>query len=535
MTGRTGVRIGLAALGLAALVSAWALFAPPQLGGSTRYVILDGRSMEPALAAGDLALVRTAADAVGRGDVVLYDHPGLRAHVLHRIVRESNGRFVLKGDDNDFLDDVRPTRDEVKGELWFAVPGAGSAIVWLREPLHAALLVFLLAFVALGGLAALTATRRRDSAPRGAGAGMGAAQPILAVALGAVIVLGGLGAVAFSRAPERTVEIPEAYAHVGTFSYGAEVEPSDVYPHGVVRTGEAAFLELVPALDVAFEYRLAARDLRARSGGTVGVTAVLTDGLGWQRELPLGEPVAFVGSRGEALGTLDLGEVSRVVEEMKALTGSGTSTFGLTLAADVVLRGAVGDTPIRQSFAPKLRLALDPVSLRPETSAGEAPSPVVRRAEPLDVTVPAAISLGSLRLSVDTARRLALLGLAVALLVAGLAGLAARRDRRAGPTSRVAALLGDRLVTLSRPPSPDDRPVTELGDLPSLVQIAEHYDRIVLHWYDGHGHVYQVDDGSGTYRLRLASGLERGRPVTSDDEDTLVLAPATLPSRAAAG
>ena len=165
MTRRRATRVGLIALIGAALAVAWALFAPPQLGGSTRYLILDGTSMKPSLSAGDLALVRAGGD-VGRGDVVLYEHPRLGAHVLHRVVRETNGAFVLRGDNNDFLDDARPSRSDVRGELWFAVPRIGSALAWVREPLHAALLVFVLAFVALGGLAAATTGRRSSSGGR---------------------------------------------------------------------------------------------------------------------------------------------------------------------------------------------------------------------------------------------------------------------------------------------------------------------------------------------------------------------------------
>src|SRR3990172_3560551 len=56
-----------------------------------------------------------------------------------------------KGDANDFVDDARPRAKEVSGSLWFSIPHAGSALVWLREPLHAALLAFVLTIVALTG------------------------------------------------------------------------------------------------------------------------------------------------------------------------------------------------------------------------------------------------------------------------------------------------------------------------------------------------------------------------------------------------
>jgi signal peptidase len=539
MTRRKGTGIAALVVIGAACAVAWAVLAPPELGGSTRYVILEGSSMQPTLHAGDLALVRPVEDA-RRGDVVLYEHPRLDRHVLHRIVRESSGRFVLRGDNNDFLDDVRPTAGQLEGELWFSLPGVGSAIMWARQPLHAALIVFALAFLALGGGAAVSAARRSSRAT-GSTAGRQASRTghatsslLLTAGLAAFAVFAVLAFVSHSRPQTRTETVPDAYAHVGTFAYGANVEPSDVYPEGLVDTGDAVFLHLVPALDVQFAYRLRADDASAVRG-EIGLTAVLSDGAGWVREIPLGEPSEFQGEAALAVGSLDLAELEAIVAEMKTLTGSGTSTFALQLAADVTVRGSVADQPLRQAFAPRLPLLLDPVSLRPESS-GEAGSRfTVRRSETAVVEVPAELALGGLRLSVVDARRIALLGLVVAALVAAVGGIGARRARSGSEPSRLAALFGDRMITISRPPSVEPARITELQDPESLLRLAEHHDRIVLHWREPRGHVYGVDDAGSVYRFRLEDA-DGARPAGPDDEaDTLVLAPKKLPPRAAAG
>ncbi len=138
----------LLAVGFAA--TAWVLLAPPQLGGATRYVIVTGSSMEPKLTSGDLAVIRSRRDPALH-DVVLYRDPVLGVEVLHRIVGEEGGRFVLRGDSNDFLDDPRLVPKDIEGSLWFSVPYAGSALVWVRQPIHAAILVFVLALLALTG------------------------------------------------------------------------------------------------------------------------------------------------------------------------------------------------------------------------------------------------------------------------------------------------------------------------------------------------------------------------------------------------
>ena len=99
--------------------------------------------MEPGLSRGDLVLVR-AGGAPRVGDVVLYRDPVLGVRLLHRVIRVDGGRLVLKGDANDFVDDARPRQADVIGSFWFSIPRAGSALAWMQEPIHAALLAFLL-------------------------------------------------------------------------------------------------------------------------------------------------------------------------------------------------------------------------------------------------------------------------------------------------------------------------------------------------------------------------------------------------------
>jgi len=132
------------------LLGAWLLFAPAELGGATRYAVVEGASMEPGLTRGDLVLVR-AGTTPAVGDVVLYRDPALGVRVLHRVIRVDGDRLVLKGDANDFVDDTRPRSADVVGSYWFSVPRAGAALSWMQVPPHAALLAFLLTLVAFSG------------------------------------------------------------------------------------------------------------------------------------------------------------------------------------------------------------------------------------------------------------------------------------------------------------------------------------------------------------------------------------------------
>ena len=543
---RTTTKIVALVVVLAALVGAFAALAPPELGGSTRYVILDGSSMAPSLREGDLAVIRPQ-KAVEKGDVVLYHHPGLGVHVLHRVVRSSGDTFVLKGDNNDFLDDVRPTADEIEGQLWFSLPRVGSAITWARQPLHAALIVFVLAFVALGGGSALARTRRRAS-QRGRTPAMrierrathrpqnrGPAKLTLGIGLVGLALFGLLAFASLSRPSTRTETVPDAYSHVGTFSYGASVAESDVYPDGLVDTGDSVFLQLVPALDIAFDYRLEA-DVPSDVQGTVELAAVVSDGVGWERRVPIGESAELVGTAARATGSVDLAALADIVQEMRDLTGSGTTTFGLAIVADVEVRGRVGDEPVSQALSPEAPLLLDPVSVRPNGSGGDTKLFSTRRGETITIRTPSSMSLGGVRLSVVDARRLALIGLLVAGLISIAGAVASLYMRSGGESSRIVSLFGDRMITITCPPAIEATNVTEISDAESLYRIAEHYDRIVLHWREGRGHVFQVDEGGSAYRYRVGLEVERDSTSTSEeDEDTLILSPAMPPPRAAAG
>lgn len=122
--------------------------APPQLGGSTSFVVVDGTSMLPRLRGDDLVVLR-ASGSYRVGDVVGYRSALLRRVVLHRIVGIDHGRYTFKGDHNGFVDPERPTRDRLVGRMWFHAPGAGRFVGMLRVPWIVGVLAALLV-LALG-------------------------------------------------------------------------------------------------------------------------------------------------------------------------------------------------------------------------------------------------------------------------------------------------------------------------------------------------------------------------------------------------
>jgi signal peptidase I len=153
-TARLGLRPSTVApmiLLLAVMVAGWWYLAPPQLGGATSLVTVDGTSMLPGIHPSDIVALRPASH-YQVGDVVGYHSQLLHRVVLHRIVAIHNGHYTFKGDNNGFLDPDHPTRSQLVGKRWFQIPSIGRLVGILHTPLVLALLAGLLVLlVALGG------------------------------------------------------------------------------------------------------------------------------------------------------------------------------------------------------------------------------------------------------------------------------------------------------------------------------------------------------------------------------------------------
>lgn len=514
-------RILSALAGLVLLALAWLLLAPPALGGKTSFVITTGNSMEPKLHAGDLVLVRER-PSYRAGQIVLFRSSTLRRDVLHRIVAVENGRIVTKGDNNGYRDPGTVPLRQVYGEAVLFVPGAGRPLGWLRQPLPAAVVMFVLVFLSLAG--GRQVARRRTSrspetvrplAPAGAASLPGAVplariRTVLVAGCVSLALFATLAAAAWRVPGTAPQPVAQAYEHTGAFTYSADVPRSVVYPTGSLETGDAAFTRLVRRLDVVFDYRFEAARRHDVRGG-IGIDASISDGAGWSRTIPIDAPAPFDGDVAHARGVLDVRRLEAIGQRMRALTGSAASTFTVTLRPRVQVSGYAGDAVVDETFAPELRFVLDPVSLRPDTGTGNRAAALKPRQQGREVELrPARLGLGPAALPVAEARAFSALGLAVSLAVVLAAGAFLRRRTERSEAERIAARFGDRIVPAATS-IPADRWVTDVPDIEGLMRLADHYDRVVLRTSEGSRHAYLVDDGITVYRYRTATGAEAAR------------------------
>lgn len=142
-------------LGIALLVVWFVLLRPLFLGGPAGYIIISGRSMEPALHSGDF-VVTLKDDTYTEGDIVAFKVR--RWIVTHRIVGgTATEGYVVQGDNKEVPDSWRPTVDQMLGKMWLHVPGAGRYVLALRQPL-----VFAIVIGALGALFLFPLPRRES-------------------------------------------------------------------------------------------------------------------------------------------------------------------------------------------------------------------------------------------------------------------------------------------------------------------------------------------------------------------------------------
>lgn len=462
------------------------------LGGPVSIVVVTGSSMEPALHSGD-AVVAWSEPGYERGDVVAYRSDQLDAVVLHRIVDREGSRYVMKGDNNDWLDPDEPTADSVIGRRLVTIPGVGTATKTLSSAPGVGL-------VGLGGLvwvAAKARRRRRDATSPSARPAATLRTVLLVVAGMSTIGCAVLAIVAFTAPSEGPSSVRHSYAHEGKFGYSAQVTPGAAYRSGEVSTGDAVFLRLVSSLDVSFDYRFDSESRHGVSGrGTL--LASIGDGLGWRHMIPLSQPVPLEDGRARLEGTLDLRRIQDVIDEMEQSTGLSAQIYTIQLVAKTEVSGEVAGVPIVEKFSPRYPLSLDHIRLQPAAD----PTPQDGN-DPRHPTQNATIDdarTGSPSAGVWSSNGVALpaaVGFVLSLLAVAVIGSNGKRAATEDATL-IRSALRRRLVPV-RDAEPGAGPVVDVGSARAFVDLARRFD-VVMEADTIHGTLFLVHDGSTTYR-----------------------------------
>jgi signal peptidase I len=516
---------------LIVVATAWWFFAPTQVGGSTRYVVTGGVSMEPRFHTGDLALVRPTSE-YKVGDITAYWSTLLHKVVLHRIHAIDGNTYVFKGDNNNFLDPTHPTRAQLLGKLWLHVPGAG---VWLNA-LHNPVVAFVICALLATGLLfpfreeRRRRKRRRKSAPRSRREGLPLVNTstdqrvghrihfgaFLTASAIAAAVFAVLGLVAFTRPAGRSTAATTPYTQQVRFGYSANAPTGPVYPTGAIRTGDPIFMTLVHELGVHVDYRFAS----AASHDVVGTEAILlelTSQTGWTRNLVLTPPTRFTGDHTSTVVTLDIPRIQSLLGKVTSLTGMAGASYTIAVSSRLHITGTVAGHPLNLRFAPVMNFELGGQQLIPQgatvgssvtgSTGGGASSAglTATRAGGVGTAgmAPATITVLGVSPKVSVLRWISVLG----LLLSALAGAFLYLRKRSEPfeeSVRIQAQHGHLIVPIIAGEDLGWPPV-DVPNIKALVRLAESGQRLILHNRSGDVDTYMVNDEGTVYRYQVRS------------------------------
>ncbi|HEY5267008.1 MAG TPA: signal peptidase I [Acidimicrobiales bacterium] len=558
----------------------WIFFAPTKLGGSSTYTVTSGVSMQPLLFKGDLAVVRSE-PSYHVGDIVLYNSAVLHAPVLHRIFKIQNGNYFFKGDNNSFVDPGYATRAELVGKLWFHIPKVGGFISWFGKPVHSAVLAALAAMavvLSLGQTKSRTRRRHRSSsqkrntpipdfslisaplAPdvslptrqlrdatldsplkgvrmsyvkRQARSATSSSQAIsdrrpsflegplhtlLLVTTFVLIAVLCLG-IGLTRPLKHLVPVTNAYQQSGSFSYSAiPTKKTQVYPKGVVKTGDPIYPSLVK--DVTFRYNyMFTSSLPHKIKGTLTFRVlVLSQTNTWQQPFVIKTKTPFQGETANLVSTFPLSEIYSLVNNVNTQTGSSGTSYTADLQPVVHITGTVGDMPINETFSPVLPFSITQqaitlnvaVTPAPPGATYVAPSAASQLALTLRPSVSGTVlesrtntvSFAKYAMDISFLRVLGGLFFGVALLVLGIHERLRRRMIKRSDEEITARQLRLTIIPVTSLEMAAGFTPIEVPDFRHLGDLARFLDRPILYENNAGSRTYAVDDDTRRYIFR---------------------------------
>jgi signal peptidase len=491
------------------LCLAWLNFAPNQFGGLSSYVIVAGASMEPTLQRGDLVLVRDESD-YQVGDVVTYKHPQV-GPVIHRIIETEGNRFILQGDNNNWIDSYTPTEEEVIGKQWLHIPEAGDIMSKLRSPIAMALLALILG---IGLFSKFGKGESSDQHPQGNGSRK-SSQPLSSsnIELDSYIFVASaifisaliLGIVAFRQPLKMTVSDEIPYDLNGTFSYSAKA-PSGIYDSDSAVTGDPIYLGLSKEMSVQFSFELTGNEI-SDANGTILMNAVLSDPHGWSRTIILAPGTTFSGYKTDVMGNMDLSSLLEMISTLEEQTGFARSEYSLTILPTVVSEARINGGIQLDEFSPQLTFRLDRQQLYLKSSETGVPDNAQLTSSEMkfytfEREVPNEISILGIDFVLELARWISSIGLMISLVAFAAISYSFARTARRGEAAIINLRYGGMIVDIRKGMRLDDQSIVEVGKFDDLVRFAERGGVMILHEYRWRRHVYYVQDGATLYRYK---------------------------------
>jgi hypothetical protein len=492
--------------------------------------------MEPNFHFGDLVIVSPSSH-YNVGDVVVYQNQALGGkNVFHRIIELNLDHYILKGDNNAWIDSYQPTGEEVIGKLWLHIPRAGRLMEKVRTPLGMALSAGGLGlFLAIGffperrkgknqmkrksirdwitstskKIASLLARRSQaNPAPRKGpdkpSTDSGNSSDVLFFTLG-IIAFSSLilAIVSFSRPAFHTVIDNVSYQHLGAFSYSTTA-PQGVYDSNAVKSGDPIFPKLTCKVDVSFQYVLIAKQVE-NIAGTYQLTATIADPLsGWKRSIPLQAVTPFSETPSTANTELDLCKIASIVQSFEENSAARPGSYELTISPQVSISASIEGRELQDTFYNGFKFRYDHNQFYIINDAeNDLFNPTESGTLGQERKEANTLSLFGLIMQIPALRIFSLLGLAGALTGMVLLWQAMQKLSEKDRAEFIRVKFGAMLVDVQKTKLGSSKSLVEVSSIEDLAKLAERHNTMILHETQGISHIYYVQAEISTYRFVL--------------------------------
>lgn len=326
--------------GVLVAVLTWVLLAPPAMGGSASYVTVVGSSMEPSLHNGDAVMLRPN-DKYEVGDTVAYRSSLGGALVLHRIIGTAGEKYIVKGDNNDFVDADEPGAEQIIGRQVFYFPMAAGVFNTLRSPAGVGVLVALMACILIAAVAGTKQRRGQVGVGRDSGSGVSSTASA-AAKLGSPAFWGGLtglalvGAVwAWVNPTTATDDQLRPYTVEFDFDYSADLPPNPVYESKTLKFGQPIFRNIVDEITVGVNYSAVGTGVSIQQG-VLRLRAELSSEDGWSRTVATSPLSVIKENTSKAKLRLNFDRMNQLIDKVNSATGQqGATTLRIVAEAEV--------------------------------------------------------------------------------------------------------------------------------------------------------------------------------------------------------
>jgi signal peptidase I len=498
-------------------------FWPARLGGHTTYVSTHGGSMLPRFRPGDLAVVQPAG-SYEVGDVVAYRSETLDDTVMHRIIAIEGDRYVMQGDNNDFIDPDHPTIDEIVGRQRHRIPQGGTIRSWIGKPY--VLFPFLVLTIVGAGMGSRKRKKSRKKGRTGkAPPSNKGFRPVrspdrIRTVVPAATALAATGcAIALVAAwtmprTDRTTSVSE-YKQQLAIGYSATAAPGAAYPDGTVKTGDPVFTKLVRNVNFELGIKTGFEGQAAIVQGTYDIDATVATGNGWKRTVALATNVPFTGPDVRGAAPLDLDAIDQLLAQFSTETGLDAATADISVRPHVHTTGIFDGTKVTlDNNDAHLDFRLGAGMLRLGGKDDEPAKPPLKNGGVPRISAQSnMVAIGPLELSVDTLRAITLVAFAGVFAGAAFALSAHQKRRDRGEVGAILARYGSFLVDTPEPPRAGGRTVVRMGSMRALARIADRQEELVLHGPTATGHRFEVVTDGAIYVYEVPRSDENPAPA----------------------